>query len=246
MWTRGRPHRGQVPRPATACPGASTIAASSRAPSASSAQATAATSSRRGCPSLDGVVAKLERGREGRRRRLRPRRIHHPDGRRLTPSRASSASTRTAASIDPARERAAEARDGRPRHASRWPSATELPRPRTTISSATSIASTTWRDPDRRRRGGSRRRSRPDGTLDDRRAVRVRSAARTTTTPSAGSSTRRPRCSACPHSLARRGPALGAQAGEARLPAGSLARPASRSFRRATETPFNLVLEARP
>ena len=48
-----------------------------------------------------------------------------------------------------------------------------------------------------------------------------------------------------PHSLSPRGPALGAQAGEARLrriaSEGGFAR-----FRRATETPFNLVLEARP
>jgi 2-polyprenyl-3-methyl-5-hydroxy-6-metoxy-1,4-benzoquinol methylase len=49
-----------------------------------------------------------------------------------------------------------------------------------------------------------------------------------------------------PVSLARNGPALGAQAGEARLRevvvnGGGFAR-----FRRATETPFNLVLEARP
>jgi 2-polyprenyl-3-methyl-5-hydroxy-6-metoxy-1,4-benzoquinol methylase len=49
-----------------------------------------------------------------------------------------------------------------------------------------------------------------------------------------------------PVSLARNGPALGAQAGEARLreimvDAGGFSR-----FRRATETPFNLVLEARP
>lgn len=49
-----------------------------------------------------------------------------------------------------------------------------------------------------------------------------------------------------PVSLARNGPALGAQAGEARLreivvEAGGFTR-----FRRAAETPFNLVLEARP
>ena len=48
-----------------------------------------------------------------------------------------------------------------------------------------------------------------------------------------------------PASLAHNGPALGAQAGEARLrevvTSGGLKR-----FRRATETPFNLVLEARP
>ena len=49
-----------------------------------------------------------------------------------------------------------------------------------------------------------------------------------------------------PVSLARHGPALGAQAGEARLrrvvvDAGGFTR-----FRRAAETPFNIVLEARP
>ncbi|MBX3390828.1 MAG: methyltransferase domain-containing protein [Phycisphaeraceae bacterium] len=47
------------------------------------------------------------------------------------------------------------------------------------------------------------------------------------------------------HSLSQNGPALGAQAGEARLRAvvseGGFTR-----FRRATQTPFNLVLEARP
>lgn len=48
-----------------------------------------------------------------------------------------------------------------------------------------------------------------------------------------------------PVSLARKGPALGAQAGQARLhdvmSAGGFSR-----FRRAAETPFNIVLEARP
>ena len=49
-----------------------------------------------------------------------------------------------------------------------------------------------------------------------------------------------------PVSLARNGPPLGAQAGEARLreivvDAGGFSR-----LRRAAETPFNLVLEARP
>ncbi len=48
-----------------------------------------------------------------------------------------------------------------------------------------------------------------------------------------------------PVSLARNGPALGAQAGEARL--GAIMREAGFTrFRRAAETPFNLVLEARP
>jgi 2-polyprenyl-3-methyl-5-hydroxy-6-metoxy-1,4-benzoquinol methylase len=48
-----------------------------------------------------------------------------------------------------------------------------------------------------------------------------------------------------PHSLSQGGPALGAQAGEAKLrevvTTGGFAQ-----FRRATETPFNLVLEAKP
>jgi len=48
-----------------------------------------------------------------------------------------------------------------------------------------------------------------------------------------------------PNSLAGRGPALGAQAGEARLRELVLAA-GFRGFRRATETPFNIILEARP
>jgi len=49
-----------------------------------------------------------------------------------------------------------------------------------------------------------------------------------------------------PVSLARNGPALGAQAGEARLREVLVDQGGFRQFRRATETPFNLVLEARP
>lgn len=48
-----------------------------------------------------------------------------------------------------------------------------------------------------------------------------------------------------PASLARNGPALGAQAGEARLRE-VMETAGFRQFRRATQTPFNLVLEARP
>ena len=48
-----------------------------------------------------------------------------------------------------------------------------------------------------------------------------------------------------PVSLARHGPALGAQAGEARL-RGVMEQAGFHRFRRATETPFNMVLEARP
>ena len=49
-----------------------------------------------------------------------------------------------------------------------------------------------------------------------------------------------------PCSLAGHGPALGAQAGEARLREIVVEGGGFSRFRRATETPFNLVLEARP
>jgi 2-polyprenyl-3-methyl-5-hydroxy-6-metoxy-1,4-benzoquinol methylase len=48
-----------------------------------------------------------------------------------------------------------------------------------------------------------------------------------------------------PSSLSEHGPALGAQAGEARL-RGVVTEGGFTRFRRATETPFNLILEARP
>jgi len=48
-----------------------------------------------------------------------------------------------------------------------------------------------------------------------------------------------------PASLAYNGPALGAQAGEARLRDVAIKGGFTR-FRRVTQTPFNLVLEARP
>jgi 2-polyprenyl-3-methyl-5-hydroxy-6-metoxy-1,4-benzoquinol methylase len=49
-----------------------------------------------------------------------------------------------------------------------------------------------------------------------------------------------------PHSLAHHGPALGAQAGEARLREVVVKGGGFSRLRRATETPFNLILEARP
>jgi 2-polyprenyl-3-methyl-5-hydroxy-6-metoxy-1,4-benzoquinol methylase len=49
-----------------------------------------------------------------------------------------------------------------------------------------------------------------------------------------------------PHSLAHGGPALGAQAGEAKLRSVVVEGGGFTRFRRATQTPFNLVLEARP
>jgi hypothetical protein len=48
-----------------------------------------------------------------------------------------------------------------------------------------------------------------------------------------------------PVSLARKGPALGAQAGEAKLREVVVGGGGFGNFRRATQTPFNLVLEAR-
>ncbi len=48
-----------------------------------------------------------------------------------------------------------------------------------------------------------------------------------------------------PTSLARKGPALGAQAGEARLK-DVVTKGGFKRFRRATQSPFNLILEARP
>lgn len=49
-----------------------------------------------------------------------------------------------------------------------------------------------------------------------------------------------------PHSLSQGGPALGAQAGEARLRHVVVEGGGFTRFRRATQTPFNLVLEAKP
>ena len=49
-----------------------------------------------------------------------------------------------------------------------------------------------------------------------------------------------------PVSLARNGPALGAQAGEKRLRKVMVDDGGFTRFRRATETPFNMIIEARP
>lgn len=49
-----------------------------------------------------------------------------------------------------------------------------------------------------------------------------------------------------PMSLARKGPALGAQAGEKRLREIVVEQGGFADLRRAAQTPFNLVLEARP
>ena len=57
-------------------------------------------------PALDGVVEKLERGRQGRRRRLRPRRVDDPDGAGVPELDVRRAPTTTTGSIETARARA--------------------------------------------------------------------------------------------------------------------------------------------
>jgi 2-polyprenyl-3-methyl-5-hydroxy-6-metoxy-1,4-benzoquinol methylase len=49
-----------------------------------------------------------------------------------------------------------------------------------------------------------------------------------------------------PHSLAHKGPGLGAQAGETRLRDVIVTKGGFSKLRRATQTPFNMILEARP
>ena len=82
-------------------------------------------------PALDGVEAKLERGAQGRRRRLRPRRLDASSWRRRSRSRRSSASTTTPASIEAARQRGRGGRRRRSRDASRSPRRPTSPAPAT-------------------------------------------------------------------------------------------------------------------
>ena len=49
-----------------------------------------------------------------------------------------------------------------------------------------------------------------------------------------------------PHSLSQSGPALGAQAGESKLRGVAVEGGGFTRFRRAAQTPFNIILEARP
>ena len=111
--------------PATASAGTSTTMTCSRAPSASSGPATRANLVDDWLPALDGVGREARARREGRRRRLRARRLDDPHGQGLPDSRRSSASTTTSPSIEPARAAAKRGRRRRPRAASR------SPRPRT-------------------------------------------------------------------------------------------------------------------
>ena len=192
-------------------------------------------------PALDGVTAKLEAARTRRRRRLRARRVDGVDGRGVSRRRASSASTSTDRRSTTARERAAAAAVVGSRHVHpghRPPTTTG----RRSTSSASSTACTTW------------------ATRSARPAMRTR---RSSTTAPSCSSSRSPatargqlqpgradvlrRVDVHLHAelvVPGRRPGLGAQAGEARL-RDVFTEAGFTTFRRATETPFNLILEAR-
>ena len=86
-------------------------------------------------PALDGVVAKLERGGEGGRHRLRPRRVDDHHGAGLPAARRSSARTTT-------RTRSARRGRGPRRPASRTGSASRWPAP-----TASPVTATTWSRP---------------------------------------------------------------------------------------------------
>ena len=91
---RGQDPRG-LPQRRRAWAGTSTTTACSAAPSASSAPATRRNLVAEWIPALDGVQEKLEARREGRRRRLRPRRLDDHHGRSVPELASSSASTTT-------------------------------------------------------------------------------------------------------------------------------------------------------
>ena len=106
---RGSPRRartGDGRRLARAQPRRATSAAS-----ASSAPATTPTSSRAGCPRSTASSRSCEAGGARRRRRLRPRRLDDPHGRRRSRTRRSSAPTTTPARSS-TRPRARRARPG--------------------------------------------------------------------------------------------------------------------------------------
>ena len=196
-------------------------------------------------PALDGVVDKLERGAQGRRRRLRPRRVDDGDGAGVSRSsrvlrlRLPRAVDRDGARSAPREAGVADRVHVRGRQRQGLPGARLRPglllrlparhgrsgrrRARTRARRSSRTAPCCWssRSPTTRWRTNMQ-----PGRPDVLRGVDVRSARRT-------------RC------RRRSGSALGAQAGEARLREVFIDAGFTR-FRRATETPFNLVLEARP
>ncbi len=209
----------------------------------SSGPATSPTSSTHWIPALDGVEDKTRGRREGGRRRLRPRRLDDPHGAglsevdvlglRLPPRRPSTTRARPRGPQG-VPSRACASRSRRPR-----PS-----RDGTTTSSPSSTACTTWATRSAPR-GHVRESLRDDGTwmivepfAHDDLEQNLNPVGRVFY----GAST----LICTPASRAQDGACcLGAQAGERRLrevvTSGGFSR-----FRRATETPFNLVFEARP
>ena len=183
--------------------------------------------------------------RRGRRRRLRPRRLDDHHGRGLPGARRFVGFDYHDASIErraSARARPGVARPG-PLRGRRRPRTSRAP---ATTWSRSSTACTTWATRSARL-AHVRETLAPDGTwmivepfADDRVEDNLNPVGRRLLL--------RPRRMLCTPALARAGGRAGARRagrrGAAR--ARSRARPASRRFRRATETPFNLVLEARP
>ena len=220
-----------------------TTRACSRAPSGSSAPATAP-SSPTWIAALDGVDDKLAAGAHGRRRRLRSRRVGRRPRRRRSRSSHFTGFDFHAPSIETSRERAAEAGvstaddlRGRRRQELR-----RHVRPHLLL-----------RLPARHGRPGRHRplRPRPPRTT----AAPSCSSSRSPSTTARRTSTDNPMAAllytassaiCTPNSLSQEvGLGLGAQAGQARLREVFKDAGFTR-FRRAAETPMNLVIEARP
>ena len=194
-------------------------------------------------PALEGVEAKLERGRQGRRRGLRPRRVDPLAGARRFPARGSSGFDYHARSV----EQAAQARRGR--RACRAGRRSRLRRRRLPGRAAstwwpTSTPSTTWPTPSRRP-ATSTSASADDGTFllvepsaDDRLEDNLNPVGRLFSGGVAGDLRRRTRWARGPGRRSATRPVRRGSPGSGR---GRFSR-----VRRATETPFNLVLEARP
>ena len=194
-------------------------------------------------PALDGVVAKLERGREGRRRRLRPRLVDGADGARRSPNSQFVGYDFHPGSIEDARCACAQHMVSAAMRASRSRSAKEFPGDGFDLVTCFDCLHDMG-DP----AGAAahvRKPLKPDGTwmvvepmagdtLEDNLnpVGRLYYAASTMI--------------CVPTSLSQEvGAALGAQAGETRLRE-VIGGAGFSSVRRATETPFNMVLEARP
>ncbi len=193
-------------------------------------------------PALDGVEDKLRRGRARRRPRVRPRRLDDPDGPGLPAStfvgsdyhEASIEHARSAPPSGPASPTACASRSRRPR----------IPRRRLRPGRASSTRCTTWatRSAPRATCAGRSRPTAPGSWSSRWPATRSSDNLNPVGRIFYAAST-----SLCmPNALSQGGHrALGAQAGEAQLRA-VLEEAGFSRVRRAAQTPFNLVLEARP